>query len=859
MTSTGGQSLIPYPWSERQKFNTQRKIIAPIVKVTSILAIIATVLSPPTIIAWLWSRFSFRRYNESWSKRGLILLLIGVISAALITPHIVDVPLNWYAAFKSLTKDDPADPTTTFTTAIITATPWALILHGLHSLTSSYQIEVTTDSYLRKQRPTLNMKLRARRNTAQLRSGIDRHRKKGYVRFGVITGDRIPWRRSRYGQVVERPIRKMGHGVFIGANGRGKTKAAESFAHYVLDADGAMIYIDFKASLATMTGLAGVARADDKPCYILDIGAGSKDTSWYDLFAWPGSPSDKASVLVECFQFPEGDGGSAYYRNLAEAWLGMQLEAAEHLTLQPGEGMFDYLLDTSSPSRLQERITPLRESTDQRLRDKYEQWNAEADRVKPQELQGLRSELNKIVNAAGDRLKPNTDNPHPVSMKEVMDNGGLVYIGIASGINDTVVKVLGSFLFKELSILVSARARENEDTLRDVFVIPDEASEMEERSVMLNPIYTMAREARIYIWPSFQSYGDWDPSTQDAIGTNANNFVAFTIPSTETATKIAESLTDIFALKQQSQEQTTQRTFQNQSVGIGGDARLEIVTDMFLRPKIELSSVPFYHAYIWFMDNTPVSRDRWHGRRRVKKDETISDAPLVKLIPYDLVMPEGADATSAVIGDTPPAPQHITIDADDTDMQDVISDVPQAADTPADQPRNQFLVSPDEEPEPVNEPSTVETHSDTDPQTATITPRGSDERPQFPGFDRRPSTKAVPHPTDTATPDTTPASPEPVADDPDEFTSDGADNDTHEASPAALGASLLPPPIITTSAPTPPSAASPEPAEFRPEDADSADDDSEHAEPSTVEHSPLQQETEEPDQDKKGGNPWLIE
>lgn len=665
MSANAGQSLTPYPWHERKKFNDSRRMISPVVRVTRVLMYIATVLSPPSIVFWLWARFGYRRNNDSWSKRGLATLAIGGLSIAVFSPEPMEIVSAWDSLLRSFGPDSLLDVRECLIDVVLVALPYSIVLQGLHSLSRSFQIERTTSAFLKPQRATLGMRAKRRLNIRRLRRGESSRRGGGYARFGVIEDDRIPWRSSRYGMVVEKKIERMGHGVFIGSNGTGKTKAAETFSHYVLGDDGAVIYIDFKASLSTMRGLSAVARANGKPCHILDIGFGTTDTSWYDLFAWDGSPGDKSNVLVECFQFADGEGGAAYYRGVAEAWMPMQIEAAELLGLREGEGMFDFLLETAVPTRFRNRITPLRDSKDPHVRGKFELWTQEASNVKSTDLQGLRNELTKIINAAGNRLKPNAQNPNPVSMKEVMDDGGMVYIGIASGINDVVVKVLGSFLFKELSILVAARCRvPDTGSLRDVFVIPDEASEMEERSVMMNPLYTMAREARIFLWPSFQSFAVWDDSTQKEIRANTINFLAFSVPDRETAAAIGETIPDIWALQQMSEEQTRQQAFQEQTVGISGDARLSIVTDSFLRPHIELSQVSKYHSYIWFKDAPTVPRERWWGRRRVKKDQIKGDAPLVKLIPYDLVMPENDAVEDEVRSDTPETVQSTVLPDD---------------------------------------------------------------------------------------------------------------------------------------------------------------------------------------------------
>lgn len=744
MSMNSGQSLVPYPWRERKKFNDSRRLISPVVKLTRTLAAIATLASPLSFLAWMWAKFAFRRYNDAWYKRGLTLFAIGVIASLVFVHNPLDIPLAWYNMLRSFGPDDPADPIQSVIRATLVALPYALILQSLHAIARTYQVEKTTNAFLQDQRPTLTMRLRKLRNMRMLRQGTNRdHGGDGYVRFGVIEGDRIPWRSSRYGMVVERAIEKMGHGVFIGSTGMGKSTLAETFTHYVLANDSAMIYLDFKADIDTLRGLSAVARDSGRPCYILDIGFGTEDTSWYDLFGWAGSPSDKASVLVECFQFAEGEGGAAFYRGIAEAWLPMQIEAAELLDLKEGEGMFDFLLDTAVPARFQHRIMELREADDPKVRAKFEQWNNEAKLVKASDLQGLRNELTKITNAAGDRLKPNSTNPNPVSIREVMENGGMVYIGIAAGINDVVVKVLGSFLFREMSILVSARSRMNKSTLRDVFFIPDEASEMEERSVLMNQLYTAARGSRVWIWPSFQSFAVWDESTQQEIQSNARNFVAFDIPAPETAEIIGSTLGDVFALKQMAQEETRQQAFQNQTIGISGDSRLEIVTDSFLRPNIELRDVPAYHAYIWFKDAPITPRKRWLGRRRVRKDEIRGDAPFVKLVPYGMVLPEKIDPSAEIRSDTPDAVESVVLPEDEAALRELgpvpRSERPSEEASPHQRPASSESESehwyvPQEQPQGTSRPGggSEETSSPADP----VSPQRSepDSPPPLPSF-----------------------------------------------------------------------------------------------------------------------------
>lgn len=640
------QSGSPYPWNERKKFVDTRRMLASLMKVTTVLSIVGTVLSPVSVIASMWASFGFRRHNDSWSRRGLTIGAIGIVGCVVL----VVAPSLIVSAFVRLGDAISARDTYAlggaYALLALALLPAALILQSIHALVSSAHTEKDSEAFLGQQIPTRAMVRRQRRNAAQLASGAD-PKGSGMVRFGTVENDVLPWRQSRYGMVVERPIEKLGHGVFIGSNGMGKTKAAESFAHYLLTAGAGVIYLDFKAAVSTRDGLMQVAQEADVPHYSLDIGFGSKDTTWYDLFAWGGSPSDMASVLMDSFQFPEGAGGSQHYRNIAESYLPLQITAAQEVGLRDGEGMFDFLLDTVSPTKLRQRIEPLRNSDDPAKRDVHQRLHDASQGLQANDLQGLRSEITKVVNAAGARLKPNAANPHPLSMREVMDNGGLIYIGIAGNVNDVIVKVLGSYLFRELGVHIGERGRQDTQALRDVVVIPDEASRMEERSVLLNPLYATAREARVFIWPAFQSFASWHATTKQEMATNTMNFMVFAVPDMETAQVLSDTLGYIPALTVASREETRLRRFRRQSIGTSGDSQVSIVMRPFLRPGVELTNVPQYHAYMWFKGRSAVPRGRWVGKGRVRKADIHADAPLVRLIPYEAVL-EHQPGTTAV-------------------------------------------------------------------------------------------------------------------------------------------------------------------------------------------------------------------
>ena len=70
----------PYPWNGIERFGDEVAISEAITGLPATIASsVATLLSPP---AWLWrgyTRQGFQRYNDSWWRRGLIVIAAGLL------------------------------------------------------------------------------------------------------------------------------------------------------------------------------------------------------------------------------------------------------------------------------------------------------------------------------------------------------------------------------------------------------------------------------------------------------------------------------------------------------------------------------------------------------------------------------------------------------------------------------------------------------------------------------------------------------------------------------------------------------------------------------------------------------------
>lgn len=684
----------PYPWKyERRRFTDQLKYGKALRKVVGFPAsVLGFLLCPPTILVQAWSYVGFRRLNDSWRKRGLIAMAVGAV-IAWGTFRVPEWLHAWRVALESFGERATAEPQGAVLHAMMLGLGPGLILAGLAALCGNYYTEFHAQRFLYRTRPTWSMRLRKRINTRRLRRGAGAA--KGWVPFGLIVDDPIPWRTKRYGRVVQRPISNFGHGCICGTNGSGKTIGALNLAYHVADCNAAVFYLDFKASLKTQKALRAVADRLGVPFYSFDLGIGSDDHTWYDPLGWDGTPSEKASMLMDSFTF-QNSGGAEFYRGVAEQWLPLQLEIMDAVGRQRGESKFDFLYVTSTPSGLRERIEHYRSGTDMQ-RGQYAVWKERIDGVKADHLAALRNNLAKVVNSAGARLRPAEAGAAPLSFAQVARDGGIVYFGMSVS-DSTVLKTLGSLAIRDVTTLSAERQRSREPgAMRPVVMLVDEASRLAERGSVMTDLFATAREALIWLWPITQSLSSYPDDVQREIKTNAQTWVVYRLQDDVTAAEVTRTL-GVIAVETETTEQSVTHHFLRSSETEGsGESRVTLGERQHL-PADAVLKTPNRLAYVWFTGTHDRATREPLRNRRVKHDDIAFDAPLTLTVGADVVTdPPEPKERERQFNEMVPTPDTFADGGNSTPAQ---PDVPAPAPVPASTPQPQRTPAAAPRPEP---------------------------------------------------------------------------------------------------------------------------------------------------------------
>lgn len=622
-----------YPWRQRDNQGDRKLIMRIATSSAVVFRIVGGILSLG--VASLTGLLLVRRFakrNDSWVKRGAYMTLIG-LAIFLLTGG----PSAWAGALSlalmSFGDKVDATPTLPLIGFILRSIAFGFVFQGIAVIMASYVYEVTGNRYLERVLPTRAMKKRARKNEVALIANDKPHEES--IAFGLIVDDPIPWRTGRYGMICARPLEELGHGVIVGGNGTGKTVTALSIAYQASMLDAAVFYIDFKASLRTLETVKKAATKAGKKFYSFDLGTGSVESSWYDPLDWKGTSSEKASMIVNSLQFTE-DGSAAYYRGVANDWLILQFDVIAEVGLHPGESSFDFLLETSNTAKMKERLSALRKG-DARQKALYPTLLERADMVKTQDLAALRQNLSIVVNAGGERLRPQTDSP-AILMSRAVEEGAVIYFGLSPSTDQVALKTIGSLILRNLGVLAGERMRQaNLGNLRPIVTLVDEASRLQDRAVVMDNLLATAREGEIFLWMITQSFATWPKSTVVEMNTNVQTHVAFRVQDVETAEHLVSTLPDVPVLEEMEESRVRHRAFQGDVKERSGDARLTLTTGPFLSDApMEITSVENLHAYIWFTGSwTRATMEDWSSKRLKRPDSIRADAPLVRVVFMD--------------------------------------------------------------------------------------------------------------------------------------------------------------------------------------------------------------------------------
>lgn len=622
-----------YPWKQNENQGDRKMVMKVFTSSAVVFRIVGGLLSLG--VASLTGLILVRRFanrNDSWIKRGALMSLGGILLFL-----ILGGPAAWAGALNDalLSFGDKAT-TATFPSLVgflIRSIAFGFFFQGFAVMMASYIYEVTGSRYLDRVKPTTKMKRRRKKNEAALIQN-DKPEAESLA-FGLIVDDPIPWRTARYGMICARPMDNIGHGVIVGGTGTGKTVTALSVAYQASVLDSAVFYIDFKASLRTLNSLKQAAAKAGKKFYSFDLGTGSMERSWYDPLDWRGSSSDKASMVVESLHFPE-EGGASYYRGVANDWLIFQFDVIQEVGLFPGESSFDFLHETTNPAKMKERLAPLRKG-DARQRSLYTSFTERADAGSMKDLAGLRQNLSLVVNAGGERLRPQPDAP-AILMSRAVEEGAVVYFGLSPSTNLVALKTIGSLILKNLSVFAGERMREaNLGSLRPILTLVDEASRLQDRANVLDDVLATAREAEIFLWMITQSFSTWPKSTIVEMTTNVWTYIAFRVQDAETAETLVSTLEDIPVLEEMTEDKVRHRAFQGDVKERSGDGRTTLTMGPFLSDApMGIMSMDDLHAYIWFTGSwTRATIEKWSSKRLKKPDTIRNDAPLVRIVFMD--------------------------------------------------------------------------------------------------------------------------------------------------------------------------------------------------------------------------------
>lgn len=657
----------PYPWTnERKRFTDQQRFGALLRRIFGWpLTGLAFVLNPASIVVPVWSLAGFRRTNDSWWKRGLLAVLAGgLIAAATFRPG------TWLAAWQVALESFGNRATVPTREAILHAFALglgpALILAGVSALCWAFYSEYHSMRFLYRTRPTWTMRIRKQINSRTIRSG--KSPAKGYVPFGIIVDDPIPWRTNRYGRVVQRPMADFGHGCICGTNGSGKTIGGLNIAYHTSACSAAVFYLDFKASLKTQKALRAIAEERGVPFHSFDLGIGSTETTWYDPLGWGGKPSEMASLLLDSFTF-QSSGAAEFYRGVAEQWLPLQLEVMEAVGRIGTESKFDFLLATSTPSGLAERMNGWRSGTDAQ-RALVAQWRERMEGTKADHLTALRNNLAKVVNSAGPRLRPDVEGDPPMSFAEAARTGGIVYFAMSVA-DSTVLKTLGSLAIRDITTLSAERQRvENLRDLRPVVVLVDEASRLAERASVMVDLFATAREALIWLWPITQSLSSYPDVVQREIRTNALTWVVYRLQDPGTAEQVTRSLGTIATESEVTEQEVTHHFLRASETQGSGDSRVTLGERQHL-PADAVLKTPNRYCYVWFTGNWSRATKEKARSRRVRHDHVAFDAPLTLTVGLDLVTnPPEPKERAREFADMVTAPDDLYSDDSDSPQAD---------------------------------------------------------------------------------------------------------------------------------------------------------------------------------------------
>lgn len=470
-----------------------------------------------------------------------------------------------------------------------------------------------------------------------------------YVRFGYVEGHSLPWEGYRAGQIVERPADELGHGVIVGATGSGKTVASYPVIYYPVVGGGwGSIVVDFKASAKTREAVRAAALAAGKPFIALQVGTPvpGEEPAFYEPFNWAGTPEEKASMLLSCFDMTT-EGAASYYTSVAQGWLRFCFRLLEHTGLSNGEYTMDFLLRMCSTAEAKSAIKKV-SRTNAPAADHL--TRAIGHTITDKDLAGLKSQLQNIA----DPLAPNlsTTSHHPgrtvFDPTQISASGAIGYVSISAA-NESVVKGVGTLILQHLTSVMQVRMRGTAGGEPMVILI-DEASALGDKAVVVETLLKQAREARMWVWLATQQLSAWPQSVQTAILGNASTIIALRSDDIASAEQLsANSGFGLIEVEKRQGEASAAVGGEKQTIGRSKQRTVE--PGHPLVDPGEFQNLPNHQAYIWFRSipnlevdpdhRVPATPRQWTDHPRLRKgwEKYFNyDIPIVAIVPPSVML-----------------------------------------------------------------------------------------------------------------------------------------------------------------------------------------------------------------------------
>lgn len=651
---------VPFPRKKLQEKNGWARDIAKgTSKATRWVSILTYIGFPPAAIGEIIAQEKFRKTNSDRVGLPKTLIIIGAL-LTLISIIFFPIQETFMNLLYSFGDRGELTPGVAYAWFAASAAGPAFIMAGVHSYINMYSIDIRERRYLDPQELTRNQENLIAENKELVESG--ENFAEGVIPFGPIEEDLIPYRQNRRGLMVGRDLKMIGHTVIAGGSGEGKTNFIKQFIYYLLILNQLPVYLDFKDDKDTREEMQSAAKKAGKKFLAIDFATSHNPNDftndvWLDFLSGAKTATAKAELIMNSLDFSTGE-NAQYYRNAAYEWLQIQLIALEAIggqkALAPGEGVLDFLIETSSTSALIKRTSELKNHSHPKKREAFEHIKKMAGRKNDKDLGGLKTELQNFNIGAGHMLRPYGPNSYRVDLIEEIESGTMIYIGIPTIGSSSTGGKIGAVIISMIENLVEERNRSQAGKSRpNIYLCIDEASMLEERTALLNGLYRMGRSSGLRIVTTFQSLGAWDENTFSEMSSNASTFVFFKQSDPETAEKMSQVIPVIRALQSTSRSETTREGYSGRSViDSNGSAQESVISRRLLRAGDELSTVPQFHAYVYAknteLQQNPLSALPFRGlgesddksltpyqvvpRLRVKpsKDENAKvDAPLV--------------------------------------------------------------------------------------------------------------------------------------------------------------------------------------------------------------------------------------